>query len=332
MSETCTNVDCIPELGQNDGCFLGHSPVMKCPHYKGNTQPADNVRVDTDHVAVGWYGSAFGMRDLDVVAARGKQHIVGIVGPQNSGKTSFLAALYLMLSHGDRLNQMTFAGSYTFNGWEKIARNLRFNAGQSQPHFPPHTPRTTDDNSRVPGLLHLAFRTMHDHFRDFLFTDPPGEWFNHWAINKNDPAAVGAQWIARNATTFAFFVDCERLSGNERGVESGRIERLAKRLGGELEGRAVAIVWAKSDIEIKDEVRNRLQKVFQNTFPNSLEFDVAAIPSERKPKAKKYPGTTKGLGVLETVNWLCKDQSISMRMTIPDPHTTDPFLGYRGTR
>lgn len=323
----CNQEGCIPYINHDSGCLEGHPNPTKCPYF---VQGGMSRQSDTDSLgqqfAVGWYGSAFGLRDLELVAGRSQPHVVGIVGPQNAGKTSFLAVLYLMLNHGSQLDNLAFAGSYTFNGWEKIARNLRLNPGQLQPHFPPHTPRNTQGDSRSPGLLHLAFRHRSEQFRDYLFTDPPGEWFNTWANDSDDPSVEGARWIARHATSFAFFVDCERLASPQRGMESGKLERLAQRLGNEVGDRPVAIVWAKSDISVRDGVRHRLDDAFGQLFPNRRDFEVAAIPQDNVDE--RY--FMRGHGVLETMGWLIADHNRTTRLEIPIPDTNDPFIAYRG--
>lgn len=319
----CKHEGCIPYINQDSGCIEGHPNPTRCPHFVKGKESEVADKQEEEHFAVGWYGSAFGMRDLELVTSRSHSHIVGIVGPQNAGKTSFLAVLYLMLNHGHQLNTLSFAGSYTFNGWEKIARNLRLNPGQLQPHFPPHTPRNSDGDSRTPGLLHLAFRDTSEQFRDYLLTDPPGEWFNIWANDKNDPSVKGARWIAHHATSFAFFVDCERLAGNQRGIESGKIERLAQRLSSEVGKCPVAVVWAKSDIEIKNEIRQRLQDTFAQLFPLMREFEVAAIPSS----TKQYE---RGHGVIDTITWLIEERNPNEKIELPMPDSNDPFIAYRG--
>ena len=45
-----------------------------------------------------------GLVDLGFVTGRGKPIVVGIVGSQNAGKTTLLAAWYLLLGRGTRLN------------------------------------------------------------------------------------------------------------------------------------------------------------------------------------------------------------------------------------
>src|SRR5260370_18614240 len=186
---------------------------------------------------------------------RSNATVIGIVGPHNSGKTTLLAAWYLLLGQGHRVPHRLFAGSYTMNGWESIAHSLRWE-GPTGPTFPLHT---SSGSGRSPGLLHAAFRRGEFQSSDFLFADAPGEWFKRWAINREAEDAVGARWVAYHADLFLLIADCEALSGPSKGNARNALQLMAQRLGAARQRPTVSLVRAKSDITVSDEIRHTLR-------------------------------------------------------------------------
>lgn len=69
----------------------------------------------------------------------------------DAGKTSLLAAFYLLIARGIRPDGVEFAGSVTLEGWENIAGSLRWTSA-SGPTFPPHT----STGGGRDGMLHFA--------------------------------------------------------------------------------------------------------------------------------------------------------------------------------
>ena len=66
-------------------------------------------------------GRPMGLSDLRSIAARGQVTVIGVIGPADAGKTSFLTALYLLLLRGQQLGPYRFAGSWTLEAWESLA-------------------------------------------------------------------------------------------------------------------------------------------------------------------------------------------------------------------
>lgn len=313
----CTHEQCIPEIGCYNG--LPDAQISKCENYAAKALPQEEENKNSPVHSIAWYGSTLGMSDLKFVGARNKPRLVSIFGTQNTGKTTFLAALYLLISGGQKLKDINFAGSYSLNGWENIARYLRFNPGHLTPHFPPHTPR---HGGRLPGLLHLACR-VENNLYDYLITDPPGEWFESWAINQDDSTAEGARWMAKYASAFALFADCEALAGENRGREVQNLCLLARRIGSVIGNRPIAVIWSKSDISIKDEIQSRLLREFGQCFSTYEQFRVAA-GSHYTDKFER------GYGVLDATNWLLSVQAPTLRIELESPNSRDAFLSYRG--
>ena len=281
--KTCSQTDCYPE---DVGCQLGDQPE-RCKHFAGNSATAntDSVVKFTESArgrVLPWSGSAFGATDLQFLAARAKPMIVAIVGPHNAGKTTLLSLWYFLLGRRPTLadGRLGFAGSYTLQGWEQIASPLRWTASAGY-RFPSHTPATAD---RVPGLLHLSFRDDAGRLKDFLFADTPGEWFQHWAVDRDAADAAGAAWLGQRADAFILVADSEALAGPLRGLAKQEFKLLASRLATERPGAPVALVWTKADIAVPHAVTRDLMDAMARYFTDFDEFSVGVKPGDTIPR------------------------------------------------
>jgi hypothetical protein len=297
---------------------MGEEDYTKCPNYIGPQDKQDSNEKSEKGFLLPWTGNSLGNIDLQFLAGRSRPMVIGVVGPHNAGKTTLLAVFYLLLSQGIQASDRCFTGSYTLGGWENLAHFLRWKPDRG-PDFPPHT---SSSDGRMPGLLHLAFRNQNDILEDFLFTDAPGEWFEQWTINKNAREAHGAQWINRYADAFMLFVDSEALSGKKRGEARTQLLGLAQRLSGELLGRPVAVVWAKSDKEVPEGIRSTLKESFMKFFPTYEEFSVSVKLNNRVTEE----------AFMQLLSWLLSSQRISgfTIQDLPVMKIKDPFLSYRG--
>jgi hypothetical protein len=275
-------------------CDLGFLDRSKCPAWKGRDEVSSGQgEAASDELLLPWSGSALGLADLGFLAGRRKPLVVGIAGPQNAGKTTLLAAWYLLVGRGlTGMDKRRFAGSYSLAGWEAVASALRWTPGQ-QASFPPHT---TSRGGRAPGLLHLAFRGADDQLRGYLFTDAPGEWFQKWAVNRGALDGEGARWVAEHADVFLLIADREALSGPNMGSARGSLQLLARRLAAERTARKVALVWTKSDVSVAPEMETAVHEAVFGPMPDAMEFSVSIVPS---------PGETsdKGQGLIELLDW-----------------------------
>jgi len=267
---SCSRATCFaPE----SSCDLGHLDHTCCPAWKcGRESGAKQGEFAANELLLPWSGSALGLADLGFVTGRHKPLLVGIIGPQNAGKTTLLAAWYLLISRGlTRSDTRQFSGSYSLAGWEAVASALRWSPGQP-PNFPPHT---TSRGGRTPGLLHLDFRDSYGEERSYLFADAPGEWFQKWAINRNAVDGEGARWVAEHADMFLLIADRAALSGSHMGAARNSFQLLARRLSTESTKRPVALVWTKSDIAIAPEMETTIREAVFNLMPDAHEFSVS---------------------------------------------------------
>ena len=267
---SCSRAICF---APDSTCDLGHLERANCSAWRrGSEAGVVQGEMATDELLLPWSGSALGLADLGFVTGHHKPLLVGIIGPQNAGKTTLLAAWYLLISRGlTRSGTRNFAGSYSFAGWEAVASALRWSPGQ-QPNFPPHT---SSRGGRAPGLLHLDFRNIDGEARGYLFTDAPGEWFQKWAVNREAVDGEGARWVAEHADVFLLIADRAALSGPNMGAARNSLQLLARRLSAESANRPVALVWTKSDIAIAPEMEAAVREAVLGTMPDAREFSVS---------------------------------------------------------
>ena len=328
--ETCIDPEEI-------GCNRGHEFLEQCPHWDtGVSEVGLDGDADTSKIGIAsktnenhtrqlhlpWTGNSLGLLDLELATACNQVTLVGVLGAYNAGKTSLLTLIYLLTQHGEQSAIGSCAGSLTLIGWENLAANFRWAPGEGGPRFPPHTSLKAGPR---PGLLHIALRDAGNKRRDFLLTDPPGEWFNAWAQNDSAEAAEGARWVHRYADRFIFLADREALADAERGKNRDALRDLARRLSKGLRGRPVAVVWTKSDVAISPTIENDLKDCFATEFPGHLEFRVRVRFGNETRAEVEEPA-------LRLMEWAFASdrKQLPDMMTIPASDKSDFFLSYRG--
>lgn len=275
QAKNCSRADCYPE---DTGCQCGETDHTKCRYYNLKESKSNPLEKESGNLErFPWTGSTLGLHDLNYISSHSNLIIIGVVGTAKTGKTTFLALLYCLLRHGNKIGDYSFAGSYTLIGWEDIASNLSWKPDDPKIQFPPHT---TSNAGRVPGLLHLALKGTDGRLHNIIFTDAPGEWFKDWSINKKDIKAEGANWIYKNACAFLMFADCDKLSGAERGKARNDINQLSLRLKENINNRPLCLIWSKSDIEIDAGIKSVISKYLSSCFNYYGEFNVSARKTE----------------------------------------------------
>jgi hypothetical protein len=308
---SCSRATCY---APDTGCSLGFLDRSKCPSWSGAELSGTEDTSRVDDVLMPWSARALGLVDAGFVAGRGKPFVVGIVGPENAGKTTLLASWFLLLSRGlaSKIDRR-FAGSYSFEGWETVAGTMRYHPGYL-PQFPPHT---SSKEGRAPGLLHLAFRHDADPVRSYLFADAPGEWFKKWAVDSQGPESAGAAWIAQHADLFLLTADRDALAGEHRGAARGTLQLIAKRLMSERRGRPLALVWTKADVSISKEMETAVRNaVF--TMSEVGEFAVSVVGNDQNNGI--------GAGLLELLQWTLDCKRNTAVLPVVDRGTCDPLF------
>jgi hypothetical protein len=295
--------------------------AKECPHFiRTADEKAGTPTMLTKGEGVPWSGGAFGLDDMAWLASRQRPLLYAPIGAHNVGKTTFLASLYIGVCRGVLPAKHDFIGSFTFGGWEKLAAYVRHAPDGVGPGFPPHTPVT---ESRLPGWLHIGFRTPNGRVRDVLMADTPGEWFSRWAVHAESEGAKGARWVARHADGFLFFVDSDGLVGADRRNVVEKTELLAERLSSVLAGRPVGIVWAKSDKEIRPQIRSDVETALKKAFPNAKSFltSVHSAPDNAEPTRPFW----------NPIEWLLLRESPVLPLPVAAPvDAANSFLAFRG--
>lgn len=309
----CSRATCfVPD----STCDLGFLDRSKCSAWHPRNIPPTDGAERTDEVLLPWSGAALGLVDLGFVTGRLKPQVIGIAGPQNAGKTTLLAAWYLLLGRGQAgWSKRKFAGSYSLAGWEAIASALRWNPGQGL-GFPPHT---TSRGGRAPGLLHLSFRDTERQTRTYLLTDAPGEWFQKWAINRDAPEGEGARWIAQHSDVLLLIADREALSGPNMGSARGSLQLLAQRLAAERRGRPIALVWTKSDVAIPTDMEKAIRDAVLRPMPDAVEFSVSILSDPEDASAT-------GRGLIELLDWSLGVRRVSVSLPPINASSADPLF------
>lgn len=291
MAGKCSHPSCFPN---DTGCNVeGWSNLSECKYYeKAEVTAEENQPTEEEFYRIPWTGNTLGLSDLNFLTASAKPILVGIAGVASAGKTTFLASLYCLLRHGKKIGGYSFSGSLTLNGWENIAWYLSWkNNGNIQ--FPPHT---TNNSGRVAGLLHLALKNKNGEKKDLIFTDAPGEWFDHWRNNVNSENAKGAKWIHDNCDAFLLFADCDMLAGSKRGQAKLQINSVADRLFERIGDRPFGLVWSKSDVAVSDITKEQiLSHIKENPLTHFNEFVTSVNEGE---------GGIFHQNICESINWI----------------------------
>jgi hypothetical protein len=297
-------------------CALGHLLPKDCSKWNGAEKPNADSSHSDDEIVLPWSGSALGRSDIAFVTGRRPPTMIAVLGPENAGKTSLLAAWYLLIGRGAPIGKRhAFAGSFTLPGWEAVAHTLQWMPG-APPEFPPHT---STRGTREQGLLHLAFREDRQRLRDYLFADAPGLWFQRWAVNEEAPDARGARWIVQNADAFILTADCAALSGADRGSARGMLQLLARRLGAISQGRPVTLVWTKSDIPVATTMQATVRDAVRSQIPNFAEVAVSM---------EAPPGDTAGVGrgLTELLRQTLQTRRLTRALPPSVANTEDPLF------
>lgn len=305
-------------------CFAGEGlecdeglSTATCPYFRAREAAPADADVAASGSRFSWTGDALGLLDVARVAARGRVATLALMGPSDAGKTSFLTTLYLCLLNGNSLEGLRFAGSLTLGGWEALAAKMRW-SGTEPPRFPGHTPRGA---ARMPGLLHLAFRDPLSQLTDVLLADAPGEWFERWAVDRNDPQAEGARWLEQHADAALVFLDSERLSDSTgRGKARTQALQLLSRVAASYQGRPWRALWAKHD------------RFKENPAASAVVHHLERLGASDTFAAVSANAGTQTRGVLETTSWMiaCARKGVHAELPAPSVTAPNPMLAFRG--
>jgi hypothetical protein len=286
----CQNQECrVSETGK---CVEGLA-LDKCPHFglspsiaAESTTPIEDTTASVLHEVSLEKADQLDLQGASAVLGSAATHLIAIIGPSFSGKTSLIASLCDLFQQG-RVGGISFARSRTFFAFERACHHSRAASLRK-------TPQTEHTNlgSGV-GFYHLALRDGRTpDLVNVLFADRPGEDYRSAA---DDPSNAASFAEVRRADCITVLVTGERLL--DVGLRHNVRQDIIMILQGLIDGgvtnptQRVALVLTKLDLIHSaedaartraerdfDEVVTRVDDLFGSLFAEIRTFKVAAAP------------------------------------------------------
>ncbi len=299
----CANSRC--EVPATNFCKQDHDDFQVCPSYlegfgqhNQETSAVDAGAVKKGEVRPAWSGNAFTPNTATVIWATSRAPLLALVGLPETGKTSFLATLYLRMKR-ELLAERQFNGSLTLQAWAKLASRMEWSGGRA----PKYPPRTSGD-AREPGFLHISLRAHNDDVTDVLVADTPGEWYIRWISKADDPQAEGARWTVDHADEILFFVDVAALTDPTLQYNArSQTERLIDRVSNRQPRGRVSVVYAKHDAATDGPMPAlaRIREKLEERFPSHKAFETIAAP-ESQSEAGKGVAEAVGTSITQAIS------------------------------
>jgi hypothetical protein len=286
--KTCSNADC--RFATDGKCVEGY-PLSECPHLSQfsveDIQEAEEPKVVREPVRLVSLslGDALNRAQASSLQRRRLSRLVGIIGPNDSGKTSLLASIYDLLQEGPVAN-VGFAGSSTLVGFEKVCHDARAASRRDTPHME----RTSAGADAV--FFHLDLRLANGGLVALFIGDRSGEDY----LAAADALSRADEFFElRRADVVTLLVNGEHLASSEyrheakavsQQVVDALVEAGSFRLGCKL-----AIVLTKQDYVLESSHAERVKRDFDGIadslserhshyFSDIERFIVAASPKD----------------------------------------------------
>lgn len=208
-----------------------------------------------DDTTAPWSGQHVQYGQLEEVTRRSLPRLIAVLGPQASGKTSFLASLFLQIANGQYGTlPYRFASSRTLLAFDQLV--VRANQWSGLPHA-----QIVDHTSNDAGsqFLHLGFRPLKQgsstpglepRHVDVLLSDIAGERAMSWSQKASGEAATTMAFV-RHADAVLVLIDADRLSGPDGRAYDGEIAGLLRRVASVVRGAPqrprISMVFTKID-------------------------------------------------------------------------------------
>lgn len=240
----CSNEECKVAV---DGKCVEGLPLDECPHAtRFGVEDIEEVEEKAPSATKPAVlnlslGDALDREDASALQCRRVSRTIGIIGPNDAGKTSLVAGVYDLLQGGP-VAGVGFAGSSTLIGFEKICHDARAASRRDVPH----TERTSAGAEAT--FLHLDLRPSEGEVVSLFIGDRSGE---DYLAAADDLARAGDLFEIRRADVVTLLVNGEHLVSSEHRHEAkaatpqivdALVEARALRLGCHL-----AIVLTKED-------------------------------------------------------------------------------------
>jgi hypothetical protein len=287
-ARSCTNSEC--KFATDGKCIEGY-PLDDCPHLRRlavediqENLEAEPGAPETARAIQLAMGEALDRGQAAVLQRRNSSRAVGLIGPNDAGKTSLIAGLFDLMQDGP-VADVGFAGSSTLVGFEKICHDARAASRRGTPH----TERTSVGADAT--FFHLDVKPADGSILSLFVGDRSGEDY----LGATDEVARSSAFFElRRADTITLLVNGAHLAGSEfrheaKAVASQVIGALAE--GGAIRSRSrLAVVLTKEDLVLASQHAARVEREFkelvaaieeqhQDLFHEVRAFSVAASPS-----------------------------------------------------
>jgi hypothetical protein len=255
----CTNEEC--KIAVDGKCLEGLS-LDECPHAtRLNVEDIEEVKEEAISAAQPAVlnlplGDALDRENASALQCRRVSRTIGIIGPNDAGKTSLIAGVYDLLQCGP-VAGVGFAGSSTLIGFEKICHDARAASRRDAPH----TERTIAGAEAT--FFHLDLRPSNGDVVSLFIGDRSGE---DYLTAADDLARASDFFEIRRADTVTLLVNGEHLVSPEHRHEAkaatpqiidALVEARCLRLGCRL-----AIVLTKADSVLASAHADRAHREF----------------------------------------------------------------------
>jgi hypothetical protein len=256
----CTNPDCgLPQGGRCAQAATIEDPLRACPDLvrdpeaaaPESTQAAEQVTDSSggtpqESEPAPWSGRHLTLADAGRVMGSSPCRVITIVGPYDSGKTSFLTSVFLQMANGGARSTFdyAFAGSSSLHGLSTLAKQADKYRGAPGEQVVDHT--TYDEPDDAGMFLHFALRPRNradERVVNLLLSDIPGEWFDNYAANEDERARRRLPFLPR-CDGFIVLADSAALLADGGQKIDDRTMRVLRRLSKNLAEweRAVPVV------------------------------------------------------------------------------------------
>lgn len=304
---TCNNADC--NFATDGKCVEGYE-IEECPHSVGlsledvpEAEDSDSPLVPPEPTIALASGEVLDRCNASNLQRRNVSRAIGLIGPNDSGKTSLIAGVYDLLQAGP-LSGAVFAGSSTLIGFEKVCHLARAVSQRSIPH----TERTSRGADAT--FFHLDLYQEEVGLTSVFISDRSGE--DYLAVT--DQVSQADQFFEiRRADCITLLVNGAQLADPKQRHEvkaatpqivDALIEARAIRVGCRL-----AVVLTKKDSVVVSQHPGRVQKDFDELVELIVETHKAHL-GEVKPfvvaaSPKDCEQVARGEGVAELLlYWL----------------------------
>lgn len=303
----CKNSDC--NFATDGKCVEGYE-IEECPHAAGLSledipeAEEPGIPLAPPEPTIGLAsGEALDRDNASNLQRRNVSRSIGLIGPNDSGKTSLIAGVYDLLQEGPLLGA-AFAGSSTLIGFEKVCHLARVVSHRVSPH----TERTSRGADAT--FFHLDLHQENVGFTSVFISDRSGE--DYLAVTDQISQADHFFEIRR--------ADCITLLVNGAQLADPKLRHEVKAATPQIidalvEARAIrggcrlAVVLTKKDSVFVSQHPDRVQKDFNEMVESIIEIHAAHLGEVRSfvvaASPKDCEQVTRGEGVADLLlYWL----------------------------